>query len=58
MIATAMAVSLLIPLSRVWLGVHCPSDALAGWFGGSSCAFLASAVLDRPAKVMADRSRG
>lgn len=57
-IATAMAVSLLIALSRVWLGVHYPSDAIAGWLGGAGWAFLASAVLYRPAKAMADQSNG
>jgi undecaprenyl-diphosphatase len=46
--------TLLIALSRVWLGVHYPTDAIAGWLGGCGWAFLASAVLDKPAKAVAE----
>lgn len=53
-IACAMALSLLVAASRVWLGVHFPSDVTAGWLGGAGWAFLASALLYRPAKVVAD----
>lgn len=53
-IAGAMLVSALIAWSRVWLGVHWPSDVLAGWLGGAGWAFLASALLYRPAKAAAD----
>lgn len=56
-IGTAMVLSLLIALSRVWLGVHYPSDAIAGWLGGAGWAFLASALLYPPAKAVADQSR-
>jgi undecaprenyl-diphosphatase len=52
-IGCALAMTLLIALSRVWLGVHYPSDAVAGWLGGSGWAFLASALLYRPAKAAA-----
>ena len=55
-IGTAMALTMLISLSRVWLGVHYPSDAIAGWLGGAGWAFLASALLYRPAKAVADTS--
>lgn len=48
----AMTLSLAIALSRVWLGVHFPSDALAGWLGGTAWAFTAAAVLERPARVV------
>jgi undecaprenyl-diphosphatase len=53
-VGTAMALTLLVALSRVWLGVHFPSDAVAGWLGGAGWAFLASALLHRPAKAVAD----
>jgi undecaprenyl-diphosphatase len=57
-VGSALALTLLIALSRVWLGVHFPTDAMAGWLGGAGWAFLASAVLYRPAKAVADESRG
>jgi undecaprenyl-diphosphatase len=53
-IVSAVALTWLISLSRVWLGVHFPSDVIAGWLGGASWAFLAAAALDRPAQVAVD----
>ncbi len=53
MIGVAVALTLLIALSRVWLGVHWPSDVTAGWLGGAAWAFTASALLYRPAKALA-----
>ena len=55
-VGTAMALTLLVALSRVWLGVHFPSDAVAGWLGGAGWAFLASALLHRPAKEVAEEA--
>ncbi len=52
LIGAAMALSLAIAWSRVWLGVHWPSDVIAGWLGGAGWAFLASALLHRPAKAI------
>lgn len=49
LILCAALLSLAIAFSRVWLGVHFPSDALAGWSGGAAWAFTAAALLDRPA---------
>lgn len=51
-VGAAMAVTLLTGLSRVWLGVHYPSDVVAGWLGGAAWAFTASALLYRPAKAV------
>lgn len=53
-IGAAMVLTALIAFSRVWLGVHFPSDVIAGWLGGTGWAFLASALLHRPAKAMAE----
>jgi undecaprenyl-diphosphatase len=51
LVALALIVSMIIAWSRVWLGVHWPSDVIAGWLGGAGWAFLASAILFRPAQV-------
>ena len=40
-----LAISILVSLSRVMLGVHYPSDVLAGWIAGAGWALLASAWL-------------
>jgi undecaprenyl-diphosphatase len=53
-IGTAIALSLVVAWSRVWLGVHFPTDVLAGWLGGAGWAFLAAALLQRPADAAAD----
>jgi len=53
-IGTAIMLSLIVAWTRVWLGVHFPSDVLAGWLGGAGWAFLAAALLQRPAEAAAD----
>lgn len=53
-IAAALLLSAMIAWSRVMLGVHFPSDVTAGWLGGAGWAFLAAALLYKPAKAAAD----
>ena len=54
LVGVAMVLSALIAWSRVLLGVHFPSDVMAGWLGGAGWAFLAAALLYRPARAAAD----
>lgn len=53
-IGAAMVLSAAVAWSRVWLGVHFPSDVTAGWLGGAGWAFLAAALLQRSAEKAAD----
>ncbi len=52
-IGSAVVISLAIASSRVWLGVHYPSDVIAGWLGGAGWAFLSAALFWRPASTAA-----
>ena len=54
LIGSAMALSALIAWSRVLLGVHYPSDVIAGWLGGAAWAFTAAALLYKPARAAAE----
>ncbi len=56
LIISAMILSVAIAVSRVWLGVHFPTDVAAGWLGGAGWAFLASALLHKPAKAVAEQA--
>ncbi|AZO20765.1 phosphatase PAP2 family protein [Mesorhizobium sp. M1E.F.Ca.ET.045.02.1.1] len=56
LLALAVLVTVLVGTSRVYLGVHWPSDVLAGWCAGFAWAmlcWLAARLLQRH-KVMAD----
>ena len=54
LIGAAMVLSAMVAGSRVLLGVHFPSDVTAGWLGGAGWAFLAAALLYKPARAAAD----
>lgn len=45
MIAIALVVTWLVCFTRLWLGVHYPTDVVAGWLGGTGLALLAVAIV-------------
>jgi undecaprenyl-diphosphatase len=45
--AAAVSVTLLVGLSRVYLGVHWPTDVIAGWFAGALWAAICVLIVGR-----------
>jgi undecaprenyl-diphosphatase len=46
-VAVAIALTLMIGVSRIYLGVHYPTDVVAGWCIGSAWALICWAIMTR-----------
>ncbi|MEU6895872.1 phosphatase PAP2 family protein, partial [Streptomyces sp. NPDC046557] len=53
--AAALAAAVLMAASRVWVGVHYPHDALAGFLVGALVAAVAAMTVRRHAPALAGR---
>jgi len=52
----AIALTLAVGMSRVYLGVHWPSDVLAGWIVGATWALLCSLIAWSIQEIIAGHS--
>jgi undecaprenyl-diphosphatase len=46
-LAIAILCAVIIGMTRIWLGVHYPSDVIGGWIWGVGCAIVGVALADR-----------
>lgn len=53
-----LSIALLVGLSRVYLGLHYPSDVLGGYLVGMALALLAKEAVDRSRWALEKRKRG
>jgi undecaprenyl-diphosphatase len=61
LLALAVALTLMVGVSRVYLGVHWPTDVLAGWSAGAAWAvlcWLAALLLQRRGRVEEEPEEG
>ncbi|MGA9549901.1 MAG: phosphatase PAP2 family protein, partial [Rhodomicrobium sp.] len=47
LLAVAIAITVLVGISRVYIGVHWPTDVLAGWCAGAAWAILCWLIAER-----------
>ena len=56
-VATGVVLSIFVGLSRIALGVHYPSDVLAGWLGGIAFVALGACLIRATGAMERDRRK-